>query len=114
MCMWCRFVLRGALRLFRERRVRLATVEAAPYMWRTPHDPALAAAFRDVLLAGYRARCMSHPAVRVSADSIVAQLGKDGALAKCVDLIICRDDDSASAQARAAVRWCTIAPPRSL
>ena len=87
-------VLRGALPLFRERRVRLATVEAAPYMWAQPHDPRLATVFREVLLSGYRARCMSHPSIDISAATIVPMLGRVGALARCVDLIICRDDKS--------------------
>ena len=90
-------VLRGALPLFRERRVRLATVEAAPYMWAQPHAPGLAAVFREVLLTGYRARCMSHPSIDISAATIVPMLGRAGALAKCVDLIVCRDDKSADA-----------------
>jgi FkbM family methyltransferase len=89
-------VLFGALPLFRARRVRLATVEASPFMWTSPHDPALAEAFRQVLLAGYRARCMSKPAVAVSAATVVPMLASGGALAKCVDLVLCRDDTVAS------------------
>lgn len=95
-------VLRGALPLFRERRVRLATVEASPFMWTAPFDPELAGVFRDAMLAGYHALCLSldheiiprHLQLKVTADTVVQQMSRRGELARCVDLLLCRDDVS--------------------
>ena len=85
-------VLRGALPLFLERRVRLATVEASPDMWTHPFSHTLAAVFGDAMRAGYHAMCSNRREVRITADAIVQQLARDGPLARCVDMLLCRDD----------------------
>ena len=48
------YALRGALNLFRNRQVQLATVEITSDLWPVPHDKESLALFRTILSYGYR------------------------------------------------------------
>jgi len=50
-------VLRGALPLFREKRVRFAMIETFPPMWTPPYGPAQESVLKQILQYSYKMRC---------------------------------------------------------